>query len=352
MLKKNKQKNYLRKWIKSLLGAFFILIIIRTFFFQFYVVTHNKMENSLRPGDYLLVNKIDFGPRLPITFFALPINENFIPFLNIKSYFSIFELPYLRIKTGKIERNDILVFNYPNMSDISIDLKPQEISRCIALPGDTLEIKDKEVIINHKHTNSTYPLFHYRITTDGTYFSQHFMDSIGVKGKLISDIGIYKFYISPATAQTLKKLKYIRYVQKISDFWHYNSILCFPENSKTIGWNKDYFGPIVIPKKGQTVKLTLKNIDIYRKIIENYEKNTLKIDTSGYIYINNRLTSFYTFKQNYYFVMDDNRDMAKDSRYWGFLPESHIIGKASIIWLSINKDIHSIRLNRIFKTCR
>jgi len=305
---------------------------------------------------YLIVNKLTFGPRLPITFFALPFNDNFIPFLGIKSYIDIIRLPYLRIKFDRIDHGDILVFNYPNMHDVAPDIKPLDISRCIALPGDTLQIKDKIISINGKKTNDTIPvLFHYRITTDGTFFSQRFLDSLHISGKLIADMGIYKFYISPEIANQLKSVPYIKHIQKISDFWNYNSTLCFPENSKTIGWNKDYFGPVVIPQKGKTVKLTLKNIDIYRKIITIYEDNDLETDaTAQQIVINGKVTGTYTFRQNYYFVMDDNRDMAKDSRYWGFLPESHIVGKASVVWLSIekNRETSTIRWNRIFRTFR
>ncbi len=353
MAKVKKNKSRFHKWLKSLLWAFIILLIVRSFFFQFYTVTHNKMEPSLLPGDYILVNKLSFGPRLPITFFALPFNDNFIPFIGIKSYIDLFHLPYLRLKFGEVNRNDILVFNYPNMYDVSADLKPLNISRCIALPGDTLHIKNKIVFINSKATNDTFPpvLFHYRITTNGTFFSQHFLDSLHISGKLIADMGVYKFYITPKMANQLKSVPYIKYIQKISDFWSYNSTLCFPENSQSIGWNKDYFGPVIIPKKGQTVNLTLKNIDIYKKIINNYENNDLKIDeTQKQIVINGEIANTYTFKQNYYFVMDDNREKAKDSRYWGFLPESHIVGKASTIWLSIekNKESSRIRWDRMF----
>ncbi len=356
MAKIRKVRSRFHKWLKSLLWAFIILLIVRSFFFQLYTVTHNKMEGSLLTGDYLIVNKLSFGPRLPITFFSLPFNENFVPFLGVKSYVDIFRLPYLRLKFGRIDRGDILVFNYPNMHDVATDIKPLDISRCIALPGDTLKIKEKTVFINGKETYDSLPiLFRYRITTNGTFFSQHFLDSLNITGKLIADMGIYEFYITPDLANRLKTVPFIKYIQKVSDFWGYNSTLCFPENSKTIGWNKDYFGPVVIPQKGKTVKLTLKNIDIYRKIITIYEDNDLTIDeTAQQIVINGKVTDTYTFRQNYFFVMDDNRDMAKDSRYWGFLPESHIVGKTSTIWLSIekNRKTSKIRWNRIFKTFR
>jgi len=353
MMAKNSKSRF-RKWLKSLFWAFILLLFVRTFFFQFYTVTHNKMENTFLPGDYLIVNKLSFGPRLPITFFALPFNDNFVPFLGIKSYINLFKLPYLRLKFNKIDHGDILVFNYPNLYDVAADIKPLDISRCIGLPGDTLQIKDKVVFINSKEIIDSFPtVFHYRITTNGTFFTQNFLDSMHVSGKLIADMGVYEFFITKQQVNQFRTIPFVKYIQKISDFWSYNSTLCFPENSHYITWNKDYFGPVVIPKKGQTIDLTIKNIDIYKKIISNYEKNSLTVDKSNHqILINNKPANTYTFKQNYYFVMDDNRDMAKDSRYWGFLPESHIIGKASTVWLSIEKgrDHAHIRWHRIFKS--
>ncbi len=354
MKKTKHSKSRFRKWLKSLFWAFIFLLLVRTFCFQFYTVTYNKMENTFLPGDYLIVNKLSFGPRLPITFLALPFNDNFMPFFGTKSYINLFELPYFRFKLDKIDRNDVLIFNYPNLQDIPTDIKPLDLSRCIGLPGDTLLIKDKVVFINSKEIIDSFPaVFHYRITTNGTFFTQSFLDSMHVTGKLIAEMGVYEFYMTKQQANQFKTIPFVRYIQKVSEFWSVNSTLCFPENSKFISWNKDYFGPVVIPEKGQTIDLSIKNIDIYKKIISNYEKNDLTVNESNnLILINGKPSNTYTFKQDYYFMMDDNRDMAKDSRYWGFLPESHIIGKTSTVWLSIEKgrDHSHIRWHRLFKS--
>lgn len=353
-MKKSTKPLLLHKWFKSLFWAIVVLVVFRIFFFQSYTVINDKMDGSVLPGDYLIVNKMTYGPRLPITFFSFPINETFIPLLHVKSYINLFELPYLRLKTNHINRNDILIYNYPNLFDVPADLKPVEISRCIALPGDTLVIKNKKVFINNNKLNDSLPLkFRYRITTNGTLFRQSFIDSLNIKGKLIADMGVYEFFLTRKQVQIFNQLNFVKYIQDLFDFNAYNSIFCFPVNSKNIAWNKDYFGPVIIPKKGETVSLSINNIDIYKKIISNYENNELLIDEDeNMIYINKKRVTNYQFKQNYFFVMDDNRDMAKDSRYWGFLPESHIIGVANRIWFSVEKNANhsNIRWNRLFKS--
>ena len=299
------------------------------------------MENALYSGDYVLVNKISNGARLPITLLSLP-------FTNI--YTELIQLPYLRFPSiSEIEINDLVVFNYPVSFDIPIDKNDTYIKRCIGLPGDTIKIENKIAFNNNIKIDKNLDLkFQYRIITDGTGFTEEFLDSLNItEGGVVSDMGIFDFLINDSIAKILSNLDYVRNIRIKKDYPRENTKFVFPTGD-FISWNKDYFGPITIPQKGKTVNINYKNINLYKDIIENYEANTLETRQQK-IYINDKETTEYTFKQNYYFVIDDNRDNAKDSRYWGFLPETHIIGTASFIWFSFDKNQSEIRWDRVFK---
>ncbi len=337
-----KKSKIFKDWIRAILIALFLVLIIRGLLFQSYVVKSTQMENALYSGDYVLVNKVSTGARLPITLLSLPFTDIYSEFI---------QLPYLRFPSFfEIEINDLLVFNYPAIFDTPVDKGDAYIKRCLGLPGDTIMINNKIAYNNNLSFDEKLNLrFQYRIITDGTGFTDNYLDSLNItEGGVVSDMGIFDFLINDKTAKIITDLDYVRNVRIKKDYPRENTSYTFP-SGKFIPWNKDYFGPVVIPQKGVTVKINYKNIDLYKDIIDLYEDNLLEI-IKHKIFINNIEVSEYTFKQNYYFVIDDNRDNAKDSRYWGFLPETHIIGTASFIWFSLDKNKSNIRWNRIFKS--
>ncbi len=282
-----KALSYINKAVKIFFLAFIAWLVLHLFFFQVLYVDSGSMQNSLFEGDYIVVNKLAYGARLPIT----PLS---LPFSNSTSYLNWIHLPYIRIPGySQIKRNDVIVFNLPTDDKVPVDERELYIKRCIALPGDTMRIDSGRIFINKKLQTET-----------GT------QTKIAVSAK---------------------------------NFYNPNF---FPNNPR-FHWNLDYFGPITIPKKGDSVKLTIDNLDLYRRIIEKYENNKLEIKGLN-IYINSKLSSSYTFKMNYYFTLGDNRHNSIDSRYWGFVPEDHIVGRASMIVYSKAVDTLAIKTRRSF----
>jgi len=344
--KKNKlKKNNIKEWIKAVIIAVLIALFIRTFIIQSFTVTTSHMESSLYSGDYIFVNKLKFGARGPITLLSLPFTNSI--------YSDIIKLPYWRMPAfGNIKRGDVVVFNYPIENDPPIDKKSRYIKRLIGLPGDTLLIDDKVSYINGETRDSLYDLkFKYRIVTNGEHFTDSILEKYNItEGGIVADMGIFDFFVSHKIADSIKNLDFVNTVRELQEIRGENCSNYFPK-SNYINWNKDYYGPVVIPKEGVTVDINYENIVLYKRIIEIYENNNLFIDGRK-VLINNQEANTYTFKNNYYFVADDNRDNAKDSRHWGFLPENHIIGVASFIWFSIenSEEGSSVRWNRIFNS--
>ncbi|OFX47499.1 MAG: hypothetical protein A2046_07555 [Bacteroidetes bacterium GWA2_30_7] len=338
--------SFIKNWFKALLFAGLIILVLRIFIFDTYTVTNNLLEPTLQTGDFVAINKIKHGSRLPISILS-------IPFTNL--YSDLISLPYLRIPGfSKINRNELVLFNYPLESDIPIDKKTKYIKRIVAIPGDTLEITDKTVFINKILIDTIDCLkFNYRVTLNKKeYFLPEQIEKYDITNiQEISEEGIYDITLSKKFADSLSTQKNIKYIRVLKELRGEGSDLIFPQ-SKFVMWNKDYFGSLIIPKKGDTIFLNQNNFEIYNRLIEVYEKNDLYEKDSKY-YINEVQTNKYVIKNNYYFVLDDNRDNAKDSRSWGFLPENHIIGTPSFIWLSINKSdsfLNKIRWERIFKS--
>ncbi len=339
------KNNNLKEWVKAIVIAVLIAIFIRTFVIQSFTVTSSQMENSLYAGDYIFVNKLKYGARIPVTLLSLPFTNNY--------YLDWIQLPYWRLPAlGKLQQGDIIVFNYPIENDPPIDKKSRYIKRIAAMPGDTLFIENKIIYANNISKDSLFDLkFKFRIVTDGTHFNDSILNRFNItEGGIVADMGIYDFFITHKISDSLQNLDFVNTVRELKDFRADNAFNYFPQ-SNYFKWNKDYYGPLIIPQKGKTVKINIKNIELYKRIIGVYENNNLFIDGKKII-INGKESTSYTFKKDYFFVVDDNRDNAKDSRYWGFIPEDHIIGTASFIWFSIEKSDkkNNIRWNRIFKT--
>jgi signal peptidase I len=347
------KKKTIRDWFKAILIAFLIAVLLRVFFFQSVTITDQRMENTLVPGDHLLVNKLNLGARFPMTLLSIPLVGEKIPFTETNSWVSWIQIPFFRLPGfSDISRNDLIVFNYPREVDLPVDKRKVIVNRCIALPGDTIAIIDKKVFVNNGMVDNPAGVkFKYRIITNGADLTEDILKQFQLIDGGPSEVSyIYDYVMTPKMADSLTRQEYIKTVRPIKLVRGEQSQLYFPY-SKYFPWNLDYYGPVEVPASGKSVKLNFRTIVLYEDLIRDYEGNQVEVKDSA-VYINGKKDSVYTFKLDYYFVMDDNRDNAKDSRYWGFLPEDHIIGTPSFVWFSIarEKNDHSrVRWDRFLK---
>lgn len=358
--------------ISSLLFAVIVATIVHTYFIQPYTIPTSSLEKSLLVGDFLFVSKMNYGARVPMTTVAMPMVHDTIPLTKRKSYLTWPQLPYFRIPGFQtIERTDIVVFNWPAdtvfkfrdqsglRADKPIDKKSNYVKRCVGVPGDSLSIKNGLIYINGKELilpERAKPQFSYKVVLDGKTpidFSYLFKDMDVTDG--INYISSQKDTIGIAalTAKNAERLKNVPGIlsvfQNVSHTPETGQYGVFPHNTN---WNRDNFGPIYIPQKGKTVALTLESLPFYQTIITDYEKNDLKVNGNE-ILINGKAVTTYTFDQDYYWMMGDNRHNSEDSRYWGYVPENHIVGKPIFIWLSWDtngKGLNKIRWDRVFTT--
>jgi signal peptidase I len=235
-----------------------------------------------------------------------------------------------------------------------VDRRDNYVKRCVALPGDVLEIKDNQVYINGKKGKNPKGLqYVYQIKTDGTVLNDRFFERLGISNDDKLSGSMPPYYMLPLTQDQLKQIKTYSFIKEIivQDFPADSTGHSVFPYSADYPWSRDNFGPLKMPKKGETIDLNIKNLVIYDRIITAYEGNKLEVKGDD-IYINGKNTNTYTFKMNYYFMLGDNRHKSADSRYWGFVPEDHVVGKPLIVWLSLDKDksfLQSIRWNRFFK---
>lgn len=389
---KRYEKGAVREWIDAAVFAVVAATIIRTFVFEAYTIPTGSMEKTLLINDFLFVSKMSYGARIPQTPISFPFVHNIMPFSTTKpSYTTLVQLPYKRLPGfGEVKRNDVVVFNFPAgdtiinlpdfgskrpyydilreaykgnrdalMAEYPIHVHPMDktdnyIKRCIAIGGDTLSIKDGVVYINSKTAAvPTASQTEYIVETNGQPFNEDFLQKQLHIDPENNDDQIYPYqgkansYVINMTSEEANLIK------KQSNFKNINfAFMNLPGStfpySPNILWNVDNFGPIYVPAKGSTLYLTPNNIDIYRRLITTYEGNTLD-EKDGKYFINQKETTTYTCKWNYYWMMGDNRHRSQDSRYWGFVPETNIVGKASLIWFSWEKGP---RWNRLFKTIK
>jgi len=353
--------------ISSLLFAIIVATIVHTYVMQPYQIPTSSLEKSLLVGDFLFVSKFHYGARVPMTTVGLPMVHDTIPILHKKSYSIWPQLPYFRFPgLQHVSRNDIVVFNWPvdtvykffdkskRKADKPVDKKSNYVKRCQGIPGDNLQIKDGVVFINGKQLilpERAKPEYSYTVTTNGNSF-----DPTYILQELHITDGIYQtgantFLFSALTEESAARLKNNPIVTQISRNIDRNpESTVFPQVVNN--WNKDNYGPIYIPQAGKIVSLTTESLPFYKRIITEYEGNDLKA-TGNDIRINGKVATSYTFKQNYYWMMGDNRHNSEDSRYWGFVPENHIVGKPVFIWMSLDsngKGLGKIRWERMFTT--
>ena len=358
---KKKEKSEIKSWFNAILFAVVAATILRTFLIEAYTIPTSSMEKSLLIGDFLFVSKVSYGPRVPMTPIAFPLVHHTLPFTKkTPAYLKWIQLNYYRMKgLGDVERNDCVVFNYPAddalFPERPIDKKENYIKRCVGIPGDVIEIKNTDLYVNGEPQAITEKMrnqFRYFVKTDGTLFSERTLNKYNIyEGQILSRNGDYELMLNDESLAAIKRFTYVKKVEKIviDKGVKVNSPeLIFPEDN--FNWNLDNFGPIKIPQAGSQVDISADNVELYRRIIETYENNKLEI-IDGEIYINDKLASTYTFKMDYYWMMGDNRHNSLDSRYWGFVPEDHVVGKALFIWMSWDKNkngINKIRWNRLF----
>ncbi|MCC3152724.1 signal peptidase I [Hymenobacter sp. BT770] len=359
-----------REWADSLIFAIVAATLIRWATFEAYTIPSPSMENSLLVGDYLFVSKLHYGPITPQTPLQVPLTHQTIWGTGLKSYSELIQLPTYRLPGfSSIKRNDVVVFHVPHESQYPADLRTNYIKRCVAIAGDTLEIKDAQVYLNGKPGVTPPGL-------ETTYFMQvdnpndEVLAALRAQGIVDYDQpngspqavttpdgkSGYAISCTVAAANYFRKQPYVKSMTVIqpqvqlfpdvADFRNSDAMSATPR-----GWTLDNYGPLPIPKKGQTIALTPGNAAIYYKIVARYEHNTGITWKDGMIYQNGKMLTSYTVKQNYYMMMGDNRHNSEDSRFWGFVPEDHVVGKAVLIWLSVdpNADFwHKIRWNRLF----
>jgi len=359
--KPKKKKGELRSWFDAIIFAVIAATILRTFLIEAYTIPTSSMEKSMLVGDFLFVSKVAYGPRVPMTPIAFPLVHHTMPIVGGKSYSESVKLPYHRMKgLHNIERNDCVVFNWP-AEDIGrpVDKKENYVKRCVGIPGDVLELKNGQLFVNgapQEEFEGMKKQWNYYISTNGTGLNKNYLyekHDITEPIKRGVNANEYQITLTDNSRDAFKTFPYVTRVEKRIDKEGMSSHYFFPhdENYK---WNIDNFGTITIPKAGETIIITTENLSIYKDIIERYENNKLEV-VDGEIYINDKVATTYTFAMDYYWMMGDNRHNSSDSRYWGFVPENHIVGKALFVWMSWDtrgKGLNKIRWNRLFRSVK
>lgn len=371
------RKTQVREWTEAIVFAVFAAAFIRMFLIEAYKIPTPSMEGSLLVGDFLFVSKVHYGMRMPMTPVMIPLLHNRIPFINKESYLENPSLPYKRLPAiEEIERNDPIVFNWPvgdsvyitprrswthgqamRRADVAaevrglplitrpIDKKDHYIKRCIAVAGDSLQIIDRQVYINGEPAeNPSHMQFIYGVISQGPLNSKK-LEEIGVDPNDHPYNHQYYYWMSPDQAETIRSWGNVQVEVLEHNRANFPNQDMFPHDPANFGgWTNDNFGPIWIPKKGVTVDIDMSNIALYQRVINVYEDNDFEIRNNK-IFINGEEASTYTFKQDYYWAMGDNRHNSEDSRVWGFVPFDHIVGKPLFIWMSSE---NGIRWGRIF----
>ena len=413
--REKKKKSFIAEWTSAILFAVVGATLIHTYIIQPFTIPTSSMEKSMLIGDYLLVSKLNYGPNVPNTPLSIPFMHNtLLGTKNSPSYSKAIQFGYNRLPGfDSIKNNDIVVFNYPvddMQANMPFDKKTNYVKRCVGIAGDSLEIIDQKIFINGKEQalpDRSHGQFSYIVTTNGSGFRKKFLLENEITE--VYPLHEYRFELSDEEVLLFKEQPYIRNVDLIenqSDSNTYKVItqgvklnpnvlntykgtksennlylmMLTDENAKKLStlsnvksvrkpellasqkgsimfpkgndynWTTDNYGPVYIPKEGHSIELSENNLQLYRDIIKNYEENRLEIKEDG-IYINDTLSTEYTFKMNYYWMMGDNRHNSLDSRFWGYVPENHVVGKPVFNWMSIDPNksgFDKIRWNRLF----
>ena len=383
--KKYPTYNTVYGWIDAIVWATVVATLVHLFIFQLYVVPTSSMEKTILIGDYLYVSKLSYGPQVPNTPVAMPFVYNTMPFSNKKSYSECIKWDYHRLRgRGKVEREDVVVFNFPAGDTVllenqavtyydilreyqtalgkeegrnrlhqdytviarPVDKRENYIKRCVAVAGDTLQIVNTELFVNGKAQPACKERQHIYLIKTSAPLTDYAFANLDITEYGESAPLYYYASTTEKGAEMLRKYKSVESVERYNNTMP--SLDAFP-HSANYAWTQDNFGPLWVPQRGATVELTIDNLPLYERIIDQYEGHDLRVEGNK-IYIDGVESSTYTFAMDYYFMMGDNRHNSADSRFWGFVPEDHIVGKALFIAFSKGKD--GIRWNRIFNTIK
>nr|WP_199156449.1 signal peptidase I [Pedobacter sp. ASV2] len=379
-----KKKTKTREWVDAIVFAVIAATIIRVFFIEAYTIPSGSMERSLLVGDFLFVSKVNYGARIPMTPVAFPFAHHTMPLTGTKAYWDGVQWKYHRLPgLSDIKRNDVVVFNFPEGDTVAlenqnpsyydlvrqsdwktvnsqytitsrpVDKRENYIKRCIGIGGDVVSMTNGIVSINGKaEPLKSTGMMPYKVEFKTNDVNFSVFNDIGLK---ISDIQqtssplVYVVNASSEMADEIRKFDFVKSINMAAEPAGEDGGL-FPHDPHR-KWNVDNFGPVKIPAKGMTVQLDSTSMPIYYRAIRTYEGN--KVEKKGNEwYINDKPATSYTFKMNYYWMMGDNRHNSADSRYWGFVPEDHVVGKALFIWMSWDSDasfFHKIRWSRLFR---
>ena len=396
-----KPVKFVMSWIDALVFALVAVYFINQFFFQNYVIPSSSLEKSLLTGDYLFVSKVSYGPRIPQTPLTMPLTQHTLPVVECKSYIEWPHWDYRRVKgLGEVQLNDIVVFNfpagdtlcsapqyqaydyyqmcysigyqlYPNRPDPDslsaedriryfdaiyaagraelwrnraeygeiitrpADRRENYVKRCVGLPGQTLQIRNRIVYLDGKPNKEPENVQYTYYVKLKQAIPDELMQDLGISMEDLTSLNTMGYM--PLTKRALTMLQaHKEIVESVKLNTDASDLEIYPLNGNK-HWTRDNYGPVWIPKKGESIALTLDNIAIYERPIKVYEGNDLQI-RDGRIYINGKEARSYTFKMDYYWMQGDNRHNSADSRYWGFVPEDHIVGKPIFIWWSSDPD--------------
>jgi signal peptidase I len=361
------KKSPVREWLDAVGFAVVAATLIRWLIMEAYTIPTPSMENSMLVGDFLFVSKFHYGTRTPKTPLQIPLTHQKIWFTEIPSYVDWIQLPQYRFPGfSSVKRGDVVVFNIPprdlnDNKDYPVDLKTNYIKRCQGLPGDVLTIKDRQVFINGQPADNPEMMEYSYLVYSRDEISPRNLskleldpDDYNVEGRTDDNRVVYRMFLTSAKVEELKKVPYISAVVNDYRTSESSDSRIFPR-SKSGKWNGDNYGPLTIPKKGMNIPVNDSTLAIYSETIIKYDHNDDASLKEGKLFIDGQLVTEYTFKQNYYFMMGDNRHNSWDSRYWGFVPADHIVGKGFFIWLSLDKYgswFGKVRWSRFFNPVR
>lgn len=383
--KPRKKKTKSREWFDAILFAVIAATIIRVFFIEAYTIPTASMERSLLVGDFLFVSKVNYGARIPMTPIAFPFAHHTMPVTGTKAYWDGVQWKYRRLPgLSDIKRNDVVVFNYPQGDTVALEYQDQDyyqmvrslgwkqvnsqftivtrpvdkrenyIKRCIGIAGDTVSMKNGLVYLNGKPEKlKNTGQIGYEVVFKSQDVNFGVFETFGFNvSEDISPMSqtSYQFTGTEPMMEKVRKLDFVQSVKELTEADQKRDGDIFPYDPNR-NWNVDNFGPIILPKRGWTVKLDSATMPLYERSIRIYEGNKVEKSGKGWL-INGVPADSYTFKMNYYWMMGDNRHKSADSRYWGFVPEDHIVGKALFIWMSYDTNgsfFNKIRWNRLLK---